>query len=120
MIDVDGASVTLMVADLDRAQAFYSGSLGFSLLYRAGPHFAMLEREGFQIGLHPWGANGPQERGAGMSIGLSVADIRTSVASLEAAGVAFPAGIIDDNGAILRADFQDPDGTALYLVQQLR
>lgn len=119
VIDVDGASITLMVGDLDQAQAFYTDRLGFSILYRAGSHFAMLDRGGFQVGLHPWGPSGPKERGPGMSIGLAVADIRAAVEELEAGGVAFPGGIVDDDGAILRADFQDPDGTPLYLVERI-
>lgn len=118
MIESDGASVTLMVADLERALAFYTGLLGFSVLYQAGAHFAMLERKGFQVGLHPWGAAGPEPRSRGVSIGLSVSNIEDAVGILESEGVPFPGGIVDDDGAILRADFKDPDGTALYLVQQ--
>ncbi len=120
MIEPDGANVTLMVEDLDRAVGFYTRLLGFSLLYRADPHFAMVERKGFQVGLHPWGAAGPEPRPRGVSIGLSVKDIEDAVETLESEGVSFPGGIVDDDGAILRADFRDPDGIGLYLVQQRR
>ena len=120
MIEPDGANVTLMVADLDRAVGFYTGLLGFSLLYRADPHFAMVERKGFQVGLHPWGAADREPRSRGVSIGLSVSDIQEAVERLQSEGVAFPGGIVDDDGAILRADFRDPDGTGLYLVQERR
>ncbi len=69
VIAIEDATVTVMVADLDRSQAFYEGVLGFELLYRAAPHFCMLERA---------------------------------------------------DGAMLRASFRDPDGTALYLLQMQR
>lgn len=117
-IGFEDATVTLMVEDLDRAQAFYTKVLGFKVLYRAGPHFCMLEGAGIKLGLHPRGEN-PASGAApgGISVGLRVGDITEAVAVLEVAGVEFPDGISDDDGAILRADFADPDGTPLYLVQ---
>lgn len=119
MIDVDGGSVTVMVEDLDRAQAFYTGPLGFQVLYRAGPHFCMVERAGLKVGLHPGGGtSAPGEPRGPVSIGLLVPDLHAAVAVLEEAGVEFPGGVVDDDGAILRADFTDPDGTPLYLMER--
>ena len=117
MIDVVGTTVTVMVADLDRAQAFYCDRLGFSVSYRAGPHYCQLERDGFLLGMHPMSAS---SEGAGeskrVSIGFRVSDIAEATATLTAEGVRFPSGVVDD-GPIKRADFSDPDGTPLYLVQ---
>lgn len=115
MIDVQAVSVTIMVSDLDRSEAFYRDRLGFRVLYRAGEHFAMLERKGFLLGLHPGGD--PDTVARGMSIGLSVPDIRAAKATLEKDGVGFAGDIVED-GPIQRADFRDPDGHGLYLVQQ--
>ena len=115
MIDVTSTSVTLMVEDLDRSQAFYADVLGFGVEYRAGPHFAMLGRAGLRIGLHPRGAKAGPAASTGVSIGLEVPDIRAAVAALDGV-VDFPGGIVED-GTLLRADLRDPDGMALYLVE---
>lgn len=118
MIAVLDTTVTVMVDDLDRAQAFYEGVLGFETLYRAGPHFCMVQRAGLKVGLHPRGEHPVDGRDrCGLSVGLRVPDVRTAVATLEDAGVSFPDGVVDDDGALLRADFTDPDGTPLYLLE---
>jgi catechol 2,3-dioxygenase-like lactoylglutathione lyase family enzyme len=115
MIDVTGTTVTLMVEDLDRSQDFYTAVLGFELEYRAGPHFAMLKRAGLRIGLHPKGGDAGAGACAGIAIGFEVPDIHVAVRALEGAATLVD-GIVED-GPILRADFRDPDGTALYLIQ---
>lgn len=109
--------VTLMVDDLDRAVAFWTGVLDFELLYRAGPHFAMTRGAGMQVGLHPRGEGPASEAAGGISIGFSVDDIEAAVGELAGRGVDFPGGVVSDDGAVLRASFSDPDGTPLYLVQ---
>ena len=116
MIEVQSTSVTLMVEDLDRAQDFYERVLGFELEYRAGPHFAMLGRAGLRVGLHPRGEGSASGRFGGVSLGLQVPDIDGAVLELEALGVSFGDGVVED-GTIRRADFRDPDGMALYLVE---
>ena len=117
MINAEAANLTLMVSDLDRSLAFYTDRLGFQVLYGASPHFWMLELNGFQLGLHPGLNDAP---GSSSALGLRVADIRREVAALETDGVPVPGGVVDDDGAILRADFKDPDGHPLYLVQMLQ
>jgi catechol 2,3-dioxygenase-like lactoylglutathione lyase family enzyme len=114
--DLLSTSVTLMVDELEASVRFYQQKLGFSIEYDAGPHFAMVRRSGLRLGLHPRGSGASAGDCRGVSIGLEVADIRASVAALEAGGVPFPDGVVED-GPLLRADFSDPDGTALYLVQ---
>ena len=117
MINAEAANLTLMVSDLDRSLSFYRDRLGFQLLYGASPHFWMLELNGFLLGLHPGLREAP---GSSSALGLRVADIRREMAALEADGVAVPNGIVDDGGAILRADFKDPDGHFIHLVQMLQ
>lgn len=117
-IEIEDATVTIMVDDLDRSQEFYTGRLGFRVLHRAGPHFSMLAGTGLKLGLHPRGSNPtPGEASGGVSIGLRVSDLDSAVRTLRGAGVDFPDGIVDDDGAIRRADFHDPDGTPLYLLE---
>lgn len=116
MIDVLSTTVTLMVDDLDRSVDFYTERLGFSVEYRAGPHFAMIHRGGLRLGFHPRGDGPGAGDCSGISIGLEVKGIRAAVSELEADGVVFPGGVIED-GPLLRADFADPDGAALYLVE---
>ena len=116
MLDVLSSSVTLMVDDLNASIAFYAQKLGFSIEYEARPHFAMLHRAGLRLGLHPRGSKEGAGACRGVSIGLEVADIRASVEALRGDGVDVPDGVVED-GPLLRADFADPDGTALYLVE---
>ena len=121
MIDIQGCTVTLMVADVQRAHDFYATHLGFAELYRGGDHFRMLERAGLLLGIHARSRATPDERGSShVSIGFRVEDIHTSVQILDAAGVRVPGGVVDDDGAVLRAEFTDPDGTALYLIETRR
>lgn len=116
MVDVTGTSVTLMVDNLEQSVAFYTGRLGFGLEYSAAPHFVMIALGGLRVGLHPRGGNPSAGDCGGISIGLEVDDIEASVAALQERGVTFPSGMVED-GPIRRADFRDPDGTRLYLVQ---
>ncbi|HSM35468.1 MAG TPA: VOC family protein [Longimicrobiales bacterium] len=117
MVTISDATVTLMVQDLDRSVEFYRDMLGFAVSF-GGPHFRMLEGASLKLGLHSGRARpGVGVRDPSLSIGLRVDDIQTAVAELEAQGVRFPEGIIDDDGAIQRAPFVDPDGTALYLLE---
>lgn len=115
-MDVISSTVTLMIEDLGRSIRFYTERLGFEVEYRAEPHFAMLRRSGLRLGLHPRGEGPGVDASEGVSIGLEVEDIRAAVRELDAAGVSFPDGIVED-GPLSRADFADPDGMALYLVQ---
>lgn len=116
MPEIVSTTVTLMVDQLDRSQTFYTELLGFVVEYRAGPHFAMIERAGLRLGLHPRGPKPSAGTCEGISIGLEVPDIRDAVRALEQRGVRFPHGIHEE-APLLRADFADPDGTALYLVE---
>ena len=61
-----------MVADMDRAVAFYQGSLGLELLNRYGDHYAEIQAPDLLIGLHP--ASEKTVVGNNMSIGLGVTD----------------------------------------------
>jgi|SRR5579859_7216624 len=111
------ANVTLMISDMDRSVAFYTQELGLELKVRYGDDWAEVVGPGITLGLHQ--AHGPIVRSdpaIGISIGLEVDDIETSVEELKARGVAFPTGIRETSD-LREAAFADPDGTPLYLAQ---
>ena len=120
---VEGGSPTIFVADLQRAVDFYTGTLGLTLLCRAGDHFAMIDAGGgLTIGLHPPGARTPEPGTPGsIQVGLNVArSIEDVVTTLQEKGVAFGAedgGPIVDDGTVKLAFFTDPDGNDLYLCE---
>ena len=110
------ANVTLFVADFDRSVHFYQESLGFSLRERHGGNWAVVEAPGLSIGIHPARMNGPSEILAeGFALGLQVEHIDDAVATLSGRGVTF-SNRREDAGARF-ADFRDPDGLPLYLVE---
>jgi catechol 2,3-dioxygenase-like lactoylglutathione lyase family enzyme len=120
-----GGGPTIFVRDIDKAVAFYTQTLGFRVLYQAGPHFAMIDAgNGLQIGLHPPGKNAaaPGTRGS-IQVGLTVTrPIADAVRELESRGVRFDTrpgngrAVVDD-GAVKLAFFTDPDGNDLYLCE---
>ena len=119
---IKSANATVFVSDLDRAVNFYTNTLGFTTLYRAGPHFAMLDLNGFKLGLHPPEKNTPALGAPGsIQIGLDVAvPIQQAVEELSQRGVTFDirngSAVVDD-GAVKLAFFKDPDGHVLYLCE---
>ena len=110
-----GANVTLMVTDFARAFAFYSESLGFTVKMRAGDEWAELEAPGLNLALHP--AHGQNlTHGGASTVGLQVEDIHAAYDQLQARGVEF-SGPVLDTGHLLLANFNDPEGNPLYLMQ---
>jgi catechol 2,3-dioxygenase-like lactoylglutathione lyase family enzyme len=116
---IEGGNATIYVSDMDRAVRFYTETLGLTILYRAGDHFAMVDAgRGLQLGLHPAGPASPRPGARGsISVGLTVtAPIEQVVTTLKARGVQFH-GPIKDDSAVRLAFFGDPDGNDLYLCQ---
>lgn len=115
-------NATLFVIDLDQSVRFYTETLGFTLLYQAGPHFAMLELNGFKIGLHPPAQHTPRiVANDSIQIGLDVTiPIAQAVDEFARRGVIFNmyngSAIVDD-GPVKLAFFKDPDGHVLYLCE---
>jgi catechol 2,3-dioxygenase-like lactoylglutathione lyase family enzyme len=119
MIEIERTTVTIWARDLDASQEFYTTKLGFEVAIDAGPYFRLLQRPDLALGLHPWDAS-EGDAGADRSpaIGFIVLDLAAARATLEASGVVFPAGSTRDGGGVTTAAFADPDGTALYLMEQ--
>ena len=119
---INGGNVTIYVAHMDRAVAFYRDALGLRLTFRAGDEWAGIDAGGgLQLGLHP---AGPRTPGAGqvgaITVGLSVDEpIERVVSVLEARGVAFRGPVLDEGGRLKLAFFTDPDGNELYLAEQM-
>jgi predicted enzyme related to lactoylglutathione lyase len=111
-----GGILTIMVSDFGRAVRFYTETLGLTLKFRAGDEWAELDAPGVSIGLHPAMGHAPTGAGGGMSLGLQVPDIDAAMDTLKQRGVEFPSGW-RQSGQLRLADFADPDGTPLYLVQ---
>ncbi len=114
-MDYKTGNVTIMVSDFDRAVAFYTQTLGFTLKNRYGNDWADVSAPGVNIGLHPDGGHN-KSRGEALSIGFEVADLEQAMQELGGKGVQFPDGV-RVAGYLREAAFADPDGTPLYLVQ---
>ncbi|MEM8884734.1 MAG: VOC family protein [Planctomycetota bacterium] len=114
---IQQGNATIFVADFDRAFRFYTETLGFETVYRAGEHWAEVRvGDHFSIGIHPASesAMAPGTEGA-MHIGLVVSGpLETRMEELAARGVAFEGGIVGDGGNRF-VNLRDPDGNRLYL-----
>jgi catechol 2,3-dioxygenase-like lactoylglutathione lyase family enzyme len=107
--------VTIFVSNMDESIRFYCDVLGLKLQNRYGDEFAVIQgKNGLTIGLHPSSAKSPAGK---VAIGIeSPEPIRSTVAKLKEKGVKFKTPIIDDK-EVLAADFVDPDGAELYIVE---
>lgn len=107
--------LTIFVANMDDSITFYTELAGMRLLNRFGNEFAILTNgDGLKMGLHPASAKSPAGK---MSIGIQVPDsIHARYSELKSKGVQFTSDIVDD-GQVLAAHFNDPNGVELYLVE---
>lgn len=115
---IQGANVTLMVNNMEKAIEFYTSTLGLKLKARYGDNFAQVEAPGTIIALHPVTEKGPKPgRSESISIGFAVNDLEKSKAELESKGVKFSKTTNDTQ--VRLAFFNDPDGNPLYLSQSM-
>jgi catechol 2,3-dioxygenase-like lactoylglutathione lyase family enzyme len=112
-------NVTIYVTEMERAVRFYTETLGLTLAYRFGDHWAsvVLER-GLTIGLHPTTTPvSAAARKGSPAIGLELTGpIEDAMRTLEERGVHFH-GVADEGKAGKFAYFEDPDGNMLYLAE---
>ena len=116
---IGGATPTISIADMDRAVAFYTETLGLRLAMRFGDHYAAIDTgNGCRLGLHPASEHAPTPGTPGcIQIGFGVTvPIEQAVRQLEQRGVRFRGPILRDDPVKL-AFFSDPDGTELYLCE---
>jgi len=108
------AKGTLIVKDVERSVKFYRDDLGLRQKVRYGNEWVELEAPGTVIALHPNRKPSAARPPKTMSIGFQVKNLDGTVAKLEKRGVTFK---IVDEGFLRRADFADPDGHRLYLME---
>jgi catechol 2,3-dioxygenase-like lactoylglutathione lyase family enzyme len=122
-------SVRYIVRDVDEAVAFYRDRLGFELVMRPAPPFAMLAHGDLRLVLsQPGGGPGGgaalpdgrlPEPGGWNRFALEVEDLETTVAALESAGARFRGGIVHGVGGD-QAIVEDPSGNPVELFHPTR
>lgn len=107
--------VTIFVSNMDASVRFYTEILGLKLSQRWGNDFAIVQgSNGLTIGLHPASPKSPAGK---ITVGIqSQGPIQNAIAKLKEKGVNFRTSLVDD-GEVRAADFVDPDGAELYLVE---
>jgi len=108
------AKVTLMVKDVERSVKFYTEVLGLRQTVRFGNEWVEVEAPGTVIALHPNRKGRISPPPQTISIGFQVKDLDGTAAKLEKKGVTMTRV---DEGFLRRADFTDPDGHLLYLME---
>lgn len=112
------AYVNLFVSDLERALAFYQGTLGLALEHAAPEHgYASLVVGPIRLGL---AVAGPEQRGLvgrHTGIGFAVPDLAAEHDRLAGLGVRFPMPPARQPWGGFMALAEDPDGNVFYLDQ---
>ncbi len=115
---IRGGLVRLCVRDVGRSVRFYVETLGMKLVEEGGAAWAVIDAgEGFRIGLYARGAGESGTSGTGAS-GVALfpkVPLAEAIAILENRGIVFDRR---DEGAVMLARFEDPDGNALYLREE--
>ncbi len=117
--------VRYLVTDVQRAVAFYTQRLGFSLVHQAPPAFASVSLGGLQVLLSGPGASGSrplrpsgaaQEPGGSNRVVLRVADIESLIEALRDDGVRFRNELESGPGG-RQVQILDPDGNPVELFE---
>ena len=120
--------VVLVVADLDRALAFYTGTLGLELGHRSGPYaqlatgrtrLALYEREAMAATLGVDELEEPDHDAPGFEIGFKVDDVDRVFDELVAAGAEPAVAPTDRPWGQRTAYLRDPDGHLVELAEQV-
>jgi catechol 2,3-dioxygenase-like lactoylglutathione lyase family enzyme len=122
--------VRYIVNDVDAAVAFYTTHLGFTLVMRPAPPFAMLERGDLRLVLSAPNAGGRGGGGQSMPDGtvpapggwnrftLEIADLEGLVATLRQAGARFRNDIVTGVGG-RQILLEDPSGNPIELFEPI-
>jgi catechol 2,3-dioxygenase-like lactoylglutathione lyase family enzyme len=120
--------VVVIVADLDRALAFYTGLLGLELGHRSGK-FAQLATGATRIALFERDAMAgvlgaplaaPDRTAPGFELGFKVLDVDAAFAELVALGAEAAVFPTDRPWGQRTAYVRDPDGHLIELAQDMR
>lgn len=119
--------VVLIVADLERSIAFYSGTLGLAVRHRAG-HYCQLEAGTTRLSLYTREAmretlgaalEAPSPSAPAFEIGFKVADCDAAFSELVEAGAAAVTPPVTRPWGQRTAYVRDPDGNLVELAQDL-
>ncbi len=118
------ASVRYLVDDVDRAVAFYTGSLGFTLQQQFGPAMAIVRRDDFSLWLagpissaaKPMPDGRKPAPGGWNRIVVEVSDLAATVGKLRERGVPFRNDIVDGPGG-RQILCEDPAGNVVELFE---
>lgn len=122
---MDTVSVRYIVADVDKAIAFYRDLLGFEIDIQAAPGFARLSRGPLRLLLNRPGAGGAGQSlpsggaptpGGWNRIQLEVGDLQSEVDRIGAAGGRFRSEIVQGNGG-KQILLDDPSGNPIELFE---
>lgn len=117
-------AIRYIVDDVDAALAFYVDGLGFKLIERMGPPFALVQRDGMRLWLSGAGTSArrpmPDGRepvpGGWNRLVVEVADIEATAEALRASGAAFRNEIISGPGG-RQVVIDDPSGNPVEIFQ---
>ena len=116
--DYDGqVTISVSVADLDRAIEWYREALGFELIYKLDEYGwceVATTIDGVSIGLN----QGEGPKGGGSPF-FGVRDIEAARRHLESAGARFEGETTEIEGMVKLASFSDPDGNTFGLAQSV-
>jgi catechol 2,3-dioxygenase-like lactoylglutathione lyase family enzyme len=121
------ATIRYLVADVDRAIAFYRDRLGFEVVEQMGAAFARVRRDDLTLWLagptssaaRPMPDGRQPAAGGWNRIVVEVADLEALVATLTAGGASFRNAIVSGPGG-LQILLDDPDGNPVELFQARR
>ena len=116
--------IRYQVKDVQRAVAFYTGHLGFTVAHAQPPAFASVELGGVQILLSGPGASGSrplpngatQEPGGWNRVVLEVIDLPACISRMKQAGVRFRNEMETGPGG-RQVQVEDPDGNPIELFE---
>jgi len=110
---IKDTNLTIMVKDMDKSISFYQ-SLGLTIKNRWGNHYAQISAPGVVIGLHPANDNDLSTGSGNTSIGFTVDNFEEAKTFLDSLSV--NAQTREEEGGQF-IHFNDPDGTALYVIK---
>jgi catechol 2,3-dioxygenase-like lactoylglutathione lyase family enzyme len=118
------AVIRYLVADVDAAVTFYTGMLGFELVEKWGPPFAMIRRDDLTVWLSGPGSSASRPLADGSKpvpggwnrLVLETDDLGSLVARLKTAGAVLRGDIVSGPGG-KQALIIDPSGNPVELVE---
>jgi catechol 2,3-dioxygenase-like lactoylglutathione lyase family enzyme len=118
------AVVRYLVADVDAAVTFYTGMLGFELVEKWGPPFAMIRRDDLTVWLSGPGSSASRPLADGSKpvpggwnrLVIETDDLDSLVARLKTAGAVLRADIVSGPGG-KQALIIDPSGNPVELFE---